>query len=190
MEIWMSSHLKPSSLGEGAFATSAPVHSTLSHFFSLLFFFFDVVTPNLMLPWQTNERPVHVWQLISLAGGKQLDTANGRLAEEWHEKHETKLYMWSGGFVWKHFKNNTLCCGDSFQAASFYYGSEQWGRQRWPWCGARPLLFNLSSTPWRPPPSQLLSLHILLHLLPYSSDSHQSSSAAAVCIKKRGGCHC
>lgn len=77
MEIWMSSHLKPSSLGEGAFATSAPVHSTLSHFFSLLFFFFDVVTPNLMLPWQTNERPVHVWQLISLAGGKQLDTANG-----------------------------------------------------------------------------------------------------------------
>lgn len=98
--------------------------------------------------------------------------------------------MWSGGFVWKHFKNNTLCCGDSFQAASSYYGFELWGRQGRPWCGVRPLLFNLSSTPWRPPPSQLSSLHILLHLLPYSSDSHQSSSAAAVCIKKKGGPHC
>lgn len=60
----------------------------------------------------------------------------------------------------------------------------------WPWCGVRPLLFNLSSTPWRPPPSQLSSLHILLHLLPYSADSHQSISAAAVCIKKKRGPHC
>lgn len=94
--------------------------------------------------------------------------------------------MWSGGFVWKHFKNNTLCCGDSFQAASSYYGFERWGRQGRPWCGVRPLLFNLSSRPWRPPPSQLSSLHMLLHLLPYSSDPHQSSSAAAVCIKKGG----
>lgn len=50
----------------------------------------------------------------------------------------------------------------------------------------RPLLFNLSSTPWRPPPSQLSSLHILLHLLLYSSGSPQPSSAA-VCIKKKGG---
>lgn len=108
----------------------------------------------------------------------------------WHEKHETKLYMWSGGFVWKHFKNNTLCCGDSFQAASSHYGCERWGWQGWPRCGVRPLLFNLSSRPWRPPPSQLSSLHILLHLLPYSSGSPQPSSAAAECIKKKGRPHC
>lgn len=62
--------------------------------------------------------------------------------------------MWSGGFVWKHFKNNTLCFGDSFQAASSHYGCERWGRQSRPQCGVRPLLFNLSSTPWRPPPSR------------------------------------
>lgn len=52
------------------------------------------------------------------------------------------------------------------------------------------LLFNLSSTPWRPPPSQLSSPHMLLHLLHYSSDSHRSSSAAAASIKKKRDLHC
>ncbi len=94
--------------------------------------------------------------------------------------------MWSGGFVWKHFKNNTLCCGDSFQAASSHYECELWGRQDWPQCGVRLRLFNLSSTPWRLPPSQLSSLHTLLHLLPFSSGTAQQQQYAL----KRGEAHC
>lgn len=90
-----------------------------------------------------------------------------RLTEEWCGKSTTKLYMHSGGgFVWKHFKNNTLYCGDSFQPATFHYGFERWGWQGRVCWGARPLLFNLSSTPWRPPPTQLPSPHALLHLPP------------------------
>lgn len=88
-----------------------------------------------------------------------------RLTEEWCEKSTTKLYMRSwGGFVWKHFKNNTLYCGDSFQPATSYYGFERWGWQGQVCWGVRPLLFNLSSTPWRPPPTQLPCPHTLLHL--------------------------
>lgn len=53
-----------------------------------------------------------------------------------------------------------------------------------PRCAARPLLFNLSSTPRRPPPSKLSGLHVPLHLFPYSLGSPQPSSAAA-CITAR-----
>lgn len=83
MEIWMLSNLNPSSFrvsGWGGLCHGCPIALHFKPFFSFLSFFsplFDVVTPNLSPPWQTNERPAHVWQLISLAGGKQLDTANG-----------------------------------------------------------------------------------------------------------------
>lgn len=59
----------------------------------------------------------------------------------------------------------------------------------WLRCRAWPLLFNLSSTPRRPPPSTLSSFHIPLHRFPYSSSSPQPSSATA-CIKEKGGPHC
>lgn len=76
-EMWMLSNLNPllwKSQVEGLW-DDCPHALHFKPFFSS-FFFFDVVTPNLLLHWQTNERPVHGWQLISLAGGKQLDTAN------------------------------------------------------------------------------------------------------------------
>lgn len=140
----------------------APIHCS-----SRFLFFLNVVTPNLSRPWQANERPFHVWQLISLAGGKQLDTQNGGWQRSDAERARLScICIGGGGFVWKHFKNNTLYCGDSFQPATFHYGFERWGWQGRVCWGARPLLFNLSSTPWRPPPTQLPSPHALLHLPP------------------------
>lgn len=75
--------------------------------------------------------------------------------------------------MWKHFKNNTLCRGNSFQTATSHYSFEQWRRQTWVTGSARPLLFNPSSRPLRP--QSLLSsisphhLHLivleLLHIL-------------------------
>lgn len=81
ISIWLNGNLdvepfKPLLFGRGGLCNNCRCAPLWDIFFSP-FFFFDVVTPNLLLPWQTNERPVHVWQLISLAGGKQLDTANG-----------------------------------------------------------------------------------------------------------------
>lgn len=72
---------KPSSGGTlgggGASATADPVVFTSSHYFSPPLYF---LTLSLLIrsrhDGQTG-RPVHVWQLISLAGGKQLDAANG-----------------------------------------------------------------------------------------------------------------
>lgn len=166
----------------GAVVTAAPVHSTFSHFSLLLF---DVVSPNLFSSWQTNERSVHGWQFISLAGGKQLDTANRG---------------WRGSDM-KSMRQSCKCGQEPlcksiskiihFAAATHFrlplsikdVSGEDDG---WLRCGAWPLLFNLSSTPRRPPPSKLSSFHIPLHLFPYSSSSPQPSSATA-CIKEKGG---
>lgn len=143
-----------------------------------------------MLPLQTNERPVHVWQLISLAGGKQLDTANGGWRRSDVKSMRQSCICDQEGLCESISKIIHFAVATHFRLPVPIMDLSGEGDRAGPWCGVRPLLFNLSSTPWRPPPSQLSSLHMLLHFLPYSSDPHQSSSAAAVCIKKKGGPHC
>lgn len=140
-----------------------PLCTPLSAIFPLLLF--DVVSPNLFSSWQTNERSVHGWQFISLAGGKQLDTANRG---------------WRGSDM-KSMRQSCKCGQEPlcksiskiihFAAATHFrlplsikdVSGEDDG---WLRCGAWPLLFNLSSTPRRPPPSKLSSFHIPLHLSP------------------------
>lgn len=72
-------HLAEWKSGGGAELEPRPtLRSSLSAVISLPLFFFLTLS---LLIWSRRDgqtgRPVHVWQLISLAGGKQLDTANG-----------------------------------------------------------------------------------------------------------------
>lgn len=86
--------------------------------------------------------------------------------------------MHSGGFVWKHFKNNTLYCGDSFQPARSYYGFERWGWQG-RWAGARGRFCLICHQ--RPGDPHPLSCPLPTHssIFPPFMGAHQSSSTAA-----------
>lgn len=88
------------------------------------FFFFFFLMLSLQIYCvsdRQSKRPVGGWQLISVAGGKQLDTAIWAAADDIkacrarvvHRGHVRQP-------VWKHFKNNTLCCGDSFHPVSLH----------------------------------------------------------------------
>lgn len=86
------------------------------------FFFFLILSLQIYcVSDRQSKTPVGGWQLISVAGGKQLDTAIWAAADDikacrpWvvHRGHVRQP-------VWKHFKNNTLCCSDSFHPVSLH----------------------------------------------------------------------
>lgn len=110
--------------GGGASATADPVLFTSSPY-SPPPFFFDVVTPNLEPPRRTNRaaRP----RLAAHFAGRWQTIRHGCVAVvvvgDVKSAGQSRGCDQEGSCE-RIFKNNTLCCGDSFQAASSYYGCE------------------------------------------------------------------
>lgn len=174
-----------SSLGERATILTAPLRPASIHCFSQFLFFFDVVTPNLLLPWQTNERPSHVWQLISLAGGTQLDTENGGWQRSDAKREGLSCICDWGGLCESISKIIHFTVATHFSLPRPIMGLS--GECDRAGCAGAQGRFCLICHQ-RPGDPHPLSCPLPAHtsIFPIFMDAHQSSSAAAAWIESNG----